>query len=596
MLKGQLTQLAICRKVLALVGSIMAVFGLLFGAPLQASDAPKKLLVVSTTTGFRHTSIPTMEKMLRKLAHESGEFTVDFLEQPPGKPARLKKEATPEQQAAFAVAEADWEQKLKSVLEKLSPASLKDYDGVVFASTTGDLPIPDKPGFLAWIKAGHAFIGLHAASDTFHGWPEYVDMLGGEFKQHGPQVGVECLNQDPLHPATASLPKVWTISQEEIYQFKNYDPAKVHELLVMDKHPNDKTPGHFPVSWCKDYGAGKVFYTSLGHREDIIDPDPNIPDRKNSVEISQAYQAHVMGGIEWALGLKAEAGAGASNAPYSPPPLAVLGKWKPLLNEKLSEWELWMGVPHQSVTGLPPGTPTSPNGHKGIPLGLYNDPKHVFSVRIEEGEPVLCITGEIFGGLTSLTAFSNYHFRTEFKWGERIWEPKLNLPRDNGILFHCTGPHGVFWNVWKRSLEFQVEEKNMGDLYCLAGTGADVPVVKGAKDWFYDPAGEMKHFGAGVGAEHGKVAHLAGDFEKPNGQWNVLELYTIGTTAVFVVNGHVDQVLRRTEYVEQPQNVAVPLAAGQIQIQSEGAEAYYRRMEIEALNEFPPEIKKTAGL
>ena len=50
--------------------------------------------------------------------------------------------------------------------------------------------------------------------------------------------------------------------------------------------------------------GGRIFYTSLGHREDIWDTDPSLKDRKNSVEISKAYQAHVLGGIEWALGLK----------------------------------------------------------------------------------------------------------------------------------------------------------------------------------------------------------------------------------------------------------------------------------------------------
>jgi type 1 glutamine amidotransferase len=181
---------------------------------------------------------------------------------------------------------------------------LKNYDGVIFASTTGDLPVPDPQGLLDWIKAGHAFIGIHAASDTFHHWPGYIEMLGGEFAHHGPQVGVECLNQDPAHPATAPLGKSWTISQEEIYQFKNYDAAKVHDLLILDKHPETRAAGHFPVSWCKNYGAGKIFYTSLGHREDVIDPDPAIKDRKNSPAISEAYQKHLLGGIEWALGLK----------------------------------------------------------------------------------------------------------------------------------------------------------------------------------------------------------------------------------------------------------------------------------------------------
>jgi uncharacterized protein len=270
---------------------------------LQAA-APKKLLVVTTTTGFRHPSIPTLEKMLSQLAEQSGEFTVDFVEQPPGHPAtgfpqKLKADASD----AEKTAEADWNAALAKALQKLSPESLKNYDGVVFASTTGDLPIPDKQGFLDWIKAGHAFIGIHAAGDTFHGWPAYIEMLGGEF-QHHDEVGVQCLNKDPSNPATAMLGETWTIGQEEIYQFKNYDPAKVHDLLILDKHPKTKAPGHYAVSWCKDYGKGRVFYTSLGHREDIIDADPNLKDRKNSVETSKLYQAHVLGGIEWALGFK----------------------------------------------------------------------------------------------------------------------------------------------------------------------------------------------------------------------------------------------------------------------------------------------------
>ena len=246
------------------------------------SAAPKKLLVVTTTTGFRHSSIPNLEKVIAQLGQTSGEFTVEYVHQP--SPMN--------------------EQALKDALQKLAPESLKNYDGVVFASTTGDLPIPDPQGLVNWIKAGHAFIGIHSASDTFHKWPEYAQMLGGEFQTHGAQVGVECLNQDPKHPANANLGKSWTISQEEIYEFKNYDPAKVHDLLILDKHPQSKAAGHFPVTWCKPFGEGKIFYTSLGHREDLIDTDPDLKDRKNSIESSKAYQKHVLGGIEWALGLK----------------------------------------------------------------------------------------------------------------------------------------------------------------------------------------------------------------------------------------------------------------------------------------------------
>jgi type 1 glutamine amidotransferase len=288
--------------------TLLAIMALgIFAGTLHA--APKKILVVETTTGFRHSSIPTGEKVLSELAQKTGAFTLDFVRQPPGHPAvgfpaKLKPNATDEEKKAFDEAEAKWNDALKKELLKLSPDNLKNYDAVLFLSTTGDLPIPDPKGFLDWIKNGGAFIGIHAASDTFHHWPGYIEMLGGEFAHHGAQVGVECLNEDPSNPATAHLGKTWTINQEEIYEFKNYDPAKVHDLLILDKAPQPPhAPGHYPVSWCKTFSKGKIFYTSLGHREDIWDTDEKIRDRKNPASVSEAYQAHILGGIKWALGV-----------------------------------------------------------------------------------------------------------------------------------------------------------------------------------------------------------------------------------------------------------------------------------------------------
>jgi type 1 glutamine amidotransferase len=113
------------------------------------------------------------------------------------------------------------------------------------------------------------------------------------------------MNMDPGHPANVKLGKSWVLNQEEIYLMKNYDASKCHPLLVLDKHPNDKTPGHYPISWCKKYGEGRVFYTSIGHREDIWDDetDPGFK-RENTVEIARAYQRHILGGIKWAMGLE----------------------------------------------------------------------------------------------------------------------------------------------------------------------------------------------------------------------------------------------------------------------------------------------------
>ena len=131
-------------------------------------------------------------------------------------------------------------------------------------------------------------------------------MLGGEFAAHGAQVSVECQNLDPKHPANAHLGNTWSIKQEEIYQFKNFDQWQCHECLALAKHPSKpEWAGHFGVSWWKDYGKGRVFYTSLGHREDLWDDEwkDGQGNRVNPPETAVAYQQHILGGIKWALRL-----------------------------------------------------------------------------------------------------------------------------------------------------------------------------------------------------------------------------------------------------------------------------------------------------
>lgn len=284
---------------LSLISSLLnagLVAGLLSLAPL-AQAAPKKVLVVTTTMGFRHSSIPTAEKVLAELGQKSGKFTVEYARVEPNDAQFKGPDGKPDK--------AKVEEAIKQVLaDKMSPAALKNYDAVVFANTTGDLPLPDKQAFLDWIKSGKGFAGMHSATDTFdHHTPldPYVEMIGAEFKRHGAQVEVDVLNQDKQCPACRHLPADWKVF-DEIYQFDAFDRSKVHGLLTLDKHPNDKTPGDYPISWCKEYGKGRVFYTSLGHREDVW--DPNWPDRKNSKEVAEAYQKHILNGIEWALGLE----------------------------------------------------------------------------------------------------------------------------------------------------------------------------------------------------------------------------------------------------------------------------------------------------
>jgi type 1 glutamine amidotransferase len=199
----------------------------------------------------------------------------------------------------------------KVLAEKMRPEALKRYDGVVFLNTTGDLPLPDPNAFYKWVEDGHAIVGMHAAADTLHGDPRYAKMLGGEFASHREQVEVNVLNADTAHPANVGLGDKLNVF-EEVYLFKNYDRSKVLDLLGMDEHPNTEEPGHYPVSWVKEYGKGRVFYTSLGHREDVWDPSwkDQSGKRENPPEVAEAYQKHLLNGIRWALGLIGTDGTG----------------------------------------------------------------------------------------------------------------------------------------------------------------------------------------------------------------------------------------------------------------------------------------------
>ncbi len=273
--------------------------------------------------------------------------------------------------------------------------------------------------------------------------------------------------------------------------------------------------------------------------------------------------------------------ASLAQAPSQAPPqseeqpvTALQPQWRSLLGDTLSGWETWMGVPHQSVAGLPP----IPDDRKGLPLGLNNDVKLVFSVIKIDGEPVLHVTGEIFGGISTLESFGNYHLQLETRWGTKRWEPRATAKRDSGLLIHCQGQHGAFGKNWKKCLECQVQEGDLGDLFPLAGPRADVRQVIVNNIGFYSPTGEL------MPAKQ-RVAHLQGDFEKTNGEWNLIDVYTIGQKAVFVVNGHVVNVIENTRT-----NKDIPLVSGQIQLQSEGAEVEYRRIRIQAITQFPKEL------
>ncbi len=270
----------------------------------------------------------------------------------------------------------------------------------------------------------------------------------------------------------------------------------------------------------------------------------------------------------------------------------VTEKWQNLLDKKLSNWEVFMGVPHTSVTLE--GHEKSENVHHGTPLGLNNDPKNVFSIVEENEDIILKVTGEIYGGLTTIQEFENYHLKVKFKWGEKKWEPRLNVKRDNGILYHCHGDHGAFWNVWMSGLECQIQEGDTGDFVTLVNARADVISTKLKKDLYKVTGENDKTITYGAGNGNPGYCHINTPNEKPNGEWNTVEVICVGDQSIHVVNDKVVMVVKNSRKVINGEELT--LTKGKIQLQSEGAEAYYKDIQIRSISKFPKKYKKQARL
>ena len=281
---------------------------LLCTAAAAEAANPARLLVVTVTTGFRHASIATAEPVLEELGRTSGLFHVDFLRMPPGRPPaprppkradgtsdadwQAQEAAFKKEQDTFKAADAVWQAGLKEQFAKaFSAEALAQFDGVIFANTTGDLPLPDLGGFLEWIKSGKAFIGMHAATDTLKQSDAYVEMIGGYFAGHPWNGSGEhaFVVHEPSHPVVGMLGERFRW-KDEIYQYDlRYKPETLRVLVSLDmvaSHP--KEPWHVPVAWVREYGKGRVFNTNFGHN-DATWREPR-------------FQKHIEQGIAWALG------------------------------------------------------------------------------------------------------------------------------------------------------------------------------------------------------------------------------------------------------------------------------------------------------
>ena len=177
-------------------------------------------------------------------------------------------------------------------------------------------------------------------------------------------------------------------------------------------------------------------------------------------------------------------------------------------------------------------------------LGKNNDPDKNF--KVENG--MIYIRGKQFGYLSTEKSYSNYYLKAEFKWGEKRYPPRENDKRDSGILYNFS--ENTPDKVWPTSLECQVQEGDCGDYWCVGGASIDSPNNSEFK-W------NQKHI------------FRTQNFENPKGDWNTIEIITNGNQSEHYING---------QLVNWGKNASV--SEGKILLQSEGAEVYYRNIEI----------------
>lgn len=233
-----------------------------------------EVLVFTRTTGFRHGSIPVGVETLKRLGEKTGLFHV----------------TQTEDESAF---EAD---------------SLKKYDAVVMLNTTGEIFLNAakdvaredrlKQNLLDFVSGGKGLVGIHSATDTYHGWKDYNDMMGGCFDSHpwGSGTTVRIRNLDAKNPLNASFNGEGFTIKDEIYKMRADTalPTERRMLLALDPNGTDMTLDKkdqrtlYPVAWLDTWGKGRVFYCSLGHNDEIY--------------MNPAIVKHYLAGIDYVLG------------------------------------------------------------------------------------------------------------------------------------------------------------------------------------------------------------------------------------------------------------------------------------------------------
>lgn len=240
-------------------------------------------------------------------------------------------------------------------------------------------------------------------------------------------------------------------------------------------------------------------------------------------------------------------------------------QWQPLFNgENLDNWDTYLGTPLKGAEDLAKSATTD----------------NVFTVINEDGEKTIRISGVVNGSLATRDTFSNYHLQLVFKWGDEI-----HSSRNSGLLYHSFGEFGEAIGTWMVNIECQLMHGNLGDTYLMNNTYSETAVNEVDGSFIYATNGAVKKFSK----EHnGPGIKKAVDAELPLGEWNTVDLYSVGRTTVYVVNGQVTMVNKNTGKIENGQ--VIPLTSGKIQLQSEGAELFIKSIKIKDIKKIPAEF------
>jgi len=211
--------------------------------------------------------------------------------------------------------------------------------------------------------------------------------------------------------------------------------------------------------------------------------------------------------------------------------------------------------------------------------GKNVDPNNVFT--IDNG--VLHISGEEWGCITTTDEYQNYHLIAEYKWGPKTYAPREDRARDGGILVHSVGSDGDYSGTWMYSIECQIIEGGTGDFLVVGDKTEKYAITSPVADTMqgsshlYQPGGKLvtknsgrvNWFGRDPNWKDVKGFRGPNDLEKPVGEWNVLEAIVKGDTIIQKLNG----VIVNEAYDVRP-------LKGRIQVQSEGAEMFFRKIDM----------------